>query len=202
MWPERLLTFFDESIDWCSLGDSRACRPICYEGKPASGKLENFRLRLIILIFSCTLSACGPAETAATGAEAFKAGRYGEAAKLWKSAARSGDPVAQFKLGRLYEHGTGVKQSYEAAAIYYQEAARTNQPYAQGSLGVLYAYGLGVPQDFMQSYIWSTLAATNYPAWAKDERAAAIRNRDIVSARMSAQELIKAQRAIEEIRAR
>ena len=66
---------------------------------------------------------------------------------------------------------------------------------------MLYAYGLGVPQDFMQSYIWSTLAATNYPAWAKDERAAAIRNRDIVSTRMSAQELIKAQRAIEEMRA-
>ena len=158
-----------------------------------------YGLRLMLMLAACALSACGVGDSSDPGMQVFKDGRYAEAAKIWKKAAREDDPVAQFNLGRLYESGTGVKQNYEAAGVYYSGAAKKNHPYAQGSLAVLYAYGRGLPQDFVQSYAWSTIAAANYPKWAREERSAAIRNRDIVAARMSAQELIAAHRAIEEL---
>lgn len=155
--------------------------------------------RWMLMLAACVLSACGSGDPSDPGMQVFKEGKYREAAKIWTKAAREDDPVAQFNLGRMYESGTGVKQNYEAAGVYYLGAAKKNHPYAQGSLAVLYAYGRGVPQDFVQSYAWSTLAAANYPKWARDERSAAIRNRDIVAARMSAQELLAAQRATEEL---
>lgn len=163
----------------------------------ASLALQWLQRGLMPLLVAATVSACGWGSSPDAGMQAFNEGRYGDAAKIWKKAAREDDPVAQFNLGRMYESGTGVKQSDEAAAIYYLGAAKRNHPYAQGSLAVLYAFGRGVPQDFVQSYAWSTLAASNYPKWAAEERAAALRNRDIVAARMTGQELLLGQRAIE-----
>ena len=155
----------------------------------------------MLLLVACTLGACGSGNSLSPGMQAFKDGRYVDAARIWKKAARTNDPVAQFNLARMYESGTGVKQSDEAAGVYYLGAAKQNHPYAQGSLAVLYAFGRGVPQDFVQSYVWSTLAASNYPKWSREERAAAIRNRDIVAARMTGQQLLLAQRTIEEVQA-
>ena len=162
--------------------------------------LDKLCLVLTTLFVAAALSACGAGDSSDAGMLALKAGRYGDAVSIWKRASREGDSVSQFNLGRLYESGIGIKQNYEAAVIYYLSAAKKSHPYAQGSVAVLYAYGRGVPQDYVQSYVWSTLAAANYPKWARDERSAAIRNRDIVAARMSAQELLAAQRAIEELK--
>ena len=161
---------------------------------------DKLGLVLTTLFVAAALSACGAGDSSDAGMLALRAGRYGDAVSIWKKASRGGDSVSQFNLGRLYESGIGIKQNYEAAAIYYLSAAKKSHPYAQGSVAVLYAYGRGVPQDYVQSYVWSTLAAANYPKWARDERSAAIRNRDIVAARMSAQELLAAQRAIEELK--
>ena len=46
---------------------------------------------------------------------------------------------------------------------------------------------------------WSTNAANGYPKWAEDLRAAALTNRDIVGAKMSAPELIAAQKLAESL---
>ena len=64
---------------------------------------------------------------------------------------------------------------------------------------MLYAYGRGVEADFVRSYAWSTNAANGYPKWAEDLRAAALTNRDIVGAKMSAPELIAAQKLAESL---
>ena len=108
----------------------------------------------MLLLVACTLGACGSGNSLSPGMQAFKDGRYVDAARIWKKAARTNDPVAQFNLARMYESGTGVKQSDEAAGVYYLGAAKQNHPYAQGSLAVLYAFGRGVPQDFVQLCCW------------------------------------------------
>ncbi len=151
-----------------------------------------------LLLWALLAGGCGLLDSTEAGLRAYNDGRYAEAARIWANTARQGDATAQYYLGRLYESGVGGRQDYALAARYYTSAARQQHPYAQAALAILYAYGKGLPQDFTLSYRWSSLAAANYPKWAKDERVAAQRNREIVAARMSAPELLAAQRAVDQ----
>jgi len=151
----------------------------------------------LLLALALALAGCALGETPEDGLEEFNQGRYREAVRIWRKLAREDNSTAQFHLGRIYELGTGVPRNYETAADYYATAARYGNPYAQGNLAVLYAYGRGVPQDLVQSYAWSTLAATNYAKWARDERAAAYKNLNIVASRMDAAELQAARQLVE-----
>jgi len=141
-------------------------------------------------------------ETAEDGLQAFNQGKYLEAVRIWQRLAREDNLSAQFHLGRLYELGIGVPRDYAKAARYYAMPARYNNAYAQGNLAVLYAHGRGVPQDLVQSYAWSTLAAANYAKWAREERAAANKNLNIVASRMNATELQAARELVEELLSR
>ncbi len=156
--------------------------------------------RLSWWIFAAVLftGGCGYLDNREEGQRAYDKGNYAHAARIWAVAARNGNASAQYSLGYLYETGTGKRQDYGAAARYYSSAARQQHPYAQAALAILYAYGRGVPHDYARSYRWSSLAAANYPKWARDERAAALRNRDIVAARMSVSELLAALRSVEQ----
>ncbi len=156
------------------------------------------RLACCVLASVLLTAGCGYLDNSEPGLRAYNAGNYAQAARIWEVAAREGNAGAQYRLGYLYETGTGRRQDHGVAARYYASAARQQHPYAQAALAILYAYGKGVPQDYARSYRWSSLAAANYPKWARDERAAALRNRDIVAARMSAPELLAAQRSVEQ----
>ncbi|WP_295072761.1 tetratricopeptide repeat protein [Ruminococcus sp.] len=61
--------------------------------------------------------------------------------------AMAGIPSAQFKLGNMYLHGTGVERSPETAVTWFKKAADQNYPAAQFNLGVCYYYGIGVQRD-------------------------------------------------------
>ena len=71
------------------------------------------------------------------------------AAHLYGQAARLGDIVGQFRLGKLHQEGWGVEQSYERALDWYNKAALASYPPALDSLGSMYRSGLGVEQDFI-----------------------------------------------------
>jgi hypothetical protein len=144
-----------------------------------------FLRALLVLLLGVFFSANAAAQTHAEGLEAFNRADYVEAASIWLTLAKKGDAPSRYSLGRMYDTGVGVRQDYAKAAYWYALAAEQNYPYAQGNLAVLYAMGRGVEQDFVLSYMWSSLAAVGYSKWAGELREAALRNRDIVFARMT-----------------
>ncbi len=83
-----------------------------------------------------------------------------QAAKWYRTAADMGFPNSQYYLGKLYEAGRGVPQSY-ADAIRFYEMARQSQwkprdwkawTLATFALGQLYLNGSGVPQNDLQAF--------------------------------------------------
>lgn len=66
---------------------------------------------------------------------------------------------AQFQIGRCYEEGENVQQSYKLAFHYYKLAADQGHLEAQVFLAMLYDDGLGVKQDSKQALYYYKLAA-------------------------------------------
>src|SRR5262249_26867527 len=98
---------------------------------------------------------------------------------------------AQYSLAFAYANGQGVAQDYTEAAKWSRLGAEQGHTIAQYYLGIAYANGQGVPQDFIQAYKWFELsAARGY----KD----AIQGREIVSARMTNEQIAEAQRLARE----
>lgn len=95
---------------------------------------------LILVLFATSQVACKPTTTApevvaAPDVEGIRA------------KAESGDADAQFKLGKLYAKGLGVKEDYKLAAKWYQSASDQRHAGALVALGELYEAGQGVPHD-------------------------------------------------------
>lgn len=67
---------------------------------------------------------------------------YPAAVRLLEPLARSGNALAQLRLGLLYYHGHGVRESDAQALQWFERAARQGLADAQFHLGNMYAYGL------------------------------------------------------------
>lgn len=67
---------------------------------------------------------------------------YPAAVRLLEPLARSGNAHAQLRLGLLYYHGHGVRESDAQALQWFERAARQGLADAQFHLGNMYAYGL------------------------------------------------------------
>jgi hypothetical protein len=87
------------------------------------------------------------AEQGQRGVEAYNAGDYQRALRLWKPLADKGVSIAEHNYGRAYAEGTGVKRNYKQAAYWYQRAAEHGHTPAVHNLGMLYLKGLGVKKD-------------------------------------------------------
>jgi TPR repeat protein len=73
---------------------------------------------------------------------------YPAAVRLLEPLARAGEAQAQVRLGLLYYHGHGVRESDAAALQWFERAARQGLAEAQFHLGNMYAYGLAqLPPD-------------------------------------------------------
>jgi anti-anti-sigma factor len=72
-------------------------------------------------------------------------------ADLHREAADAGRAESQYRLGRCYENGLGVEQSFEAAAHWFGRAAAQNHMEAQYALAHCFAYGMGVAKDYRES---------------------------------------------------
>jgi len=119
-----------------------------------------------------------------------------EAAKWFRKTAEQGDADAQYLLGFLYAEGPGVPQDFAEAAKWLRKAAMQGYAFAQGDLGFMYEKGRGVPQDYVQAHMWYNLAASRLPPGTK--RDLAVKNRDIVAAKMTPAQISKAQRLARE----
>ena len=114
-----------------------------------------------------------------------------QAAEWFRRAAQQGFARAQYNLGVLYANGEGVLRDASQAAQWFRRAADQEDPKAQYNLGLFYVEGVGVPQDYGEAYVWFTLAAARMPPGADHEQA--VRNRDIVAARLTPAQLDAAQ---------
>jgi cell division septation protein DedD len=117
------------------------------------------------------------------GSAAYQQGDYAKALEEWTPLAKNGNQQAQYNIGYMHFNGIGVPKEPAKAAKWFAMAAKQGDAAAQMSLGVMYGTGQGVEQDYSQAYIWLTLAAARLPYG--DDRDQAVKNRDIVSAKMS-----------------
>lgn len=111
---------------------------------------------LVLLTLIATGGNCG---AFTKGEEAYTAGDYKAAAKLWSDEAAQGSREAKFRLGLLSELGLGVPANEQAAFNYYLDAAELGQPEAAFSLGVMLDAGTGVAQDQVAAGYWYARAA-------------------------------------------
>ena len=89
-----------------------------------------------------------------------------KAASYYLTAADHGDVTACAAIGRFYQEGTGVEQSYELAAKYYLDATAGDHVVpgvaeAAFGLGSLYENGLGIEKDLEKAAACYQLAADN-----------------------------------------
>jgi uncharacterized protein len=76
-----------------------------------------------------------------------------------KAAAKRGDALAEFFLGRAYFQGKDVAQDYGKAAELFRRAAEQGNAQAQNDLGVMFENGFGVERDAIEAANWFTRSA-------------------------------------------
>jgi hypothetical protein len=106
------------------------------------------------------------------------AGRYGDAARLYKTAAREGNSLAQSNLGYLYLNGYGVPQSDEDAVQWFQKSNSQGSAYGEANLARMYELGRGgLPQSKTEATRLYELAAAAGNSFAQ-ERLKSIQTED------------------------
>ena len=111
-------------------------------------KLRNALWLCVLGLSSLILGAPAAAQDYETGMTAFESGDFERAVRIWEPLAESGDPIAQYSLGKIFESGGGgVPKNYGRAVEWYRQAAGQGVPAAQNNLGLMYAQGRGVARD-------------------------------------------------------
>jgi localization factor PodJL len=82
-----------------------------------------------------------------------------EGARWLERAANSGDAMAAYRLGTLYERGHGVPTNVKKADDLYAIAAKQGNRKAMHNLAVAFAEGSGVQKNLQQAADWFTRAA-------------------------------------------
>ena len=93
------------------------------------------------------------------GRALYKFERFEDAFPISLKAANSGNRLAQYNLGWMYDEGEGVPEDNVKAIEWYQKAAEQGYADAQVNLGVMYDQGEGVPEDNVKAIEWFEKAA-------------------------------------------
>ncbi|NOZ33156.1 MAG: sel1 repeat family protein [Alphaproteobacteria bacterium] len=115
-----------------------------------------FLAAFLALILATGSPAAGPIEDAD---KAVENGDLATAFRLYSRAAASGNAMAQYHLGLMYEKGEGVPRDYQTAIRWLRLAAGQGLAMAQFSLGDIYAAGQGVARDVVEAERWYRQAA-------------------------------------------
>jgi len=121
-----------------------------------------------------------------------------EAAKWFRMAADQGDMQAQRYLGFMYANGQGVARDDREAVKWYGRAAEQGDADAQVNLGVMYSAARGTSQNYVQAHKWFSVAAAGYPASERQKRQQAMKNSELLAAKMSPEQIAEAQRLARE----
>ncbi len=107
-----------------------------------------FILPLYLLLLA---TGCGSEKTAQ---QAFEAGDYATAYKLFRPLAEAGDLEAQSYLGVHYYLGLGVRRDWQQALQWYDKAAKRGEPRAQLNYGLMFQNGYGTDSDIGAAFMW------------------------------------------------
>ncbi len=121
---------------------------------------------------------------------AYERGEYTQAARVFSPLAEQGVASAQFYLGLMHEKGRGVRQDNLTALTWFRKAAAQGYPGPQSNLGLMYERGRGVRKDVVRALMWYHIADTLLHG---DEGKAAVKRRDYLSSRMTAEQIEQAQ---------
>lgn len=96
----------------------------------------------LISLMLAVCALCARADNLQDAVEAMHRKDYPTAVRLLEPLARAGNAAAQNRLGTLYYHGHGVRESDALAQQWFERAARQGLAEAQFNLGNMHAYGL------------------------------------------------------------
>jgi TPR repeat protein len=115
------------------------------------------RLAAALILF--VLAAPAADARSDPAADAYKAGDYATAYRLYLPRADAGDADAQMAVAEMYNLGQGVTQNYEQSVTYLRKAADQGHARAQFALSVMFYRGHGVPKDEKAAEMWARKAA-------------------------------------------
>ena len=118
----------------------------------------------LAITFSILVSLSMPVTSFAGSDEAIKAydsGEYQKALEMWMLLAYEGDAEAQYRLGTMFLHGTGIGVSTDEAVYWLSRAAEQGESNAQYLLGAIYLSGKGLRSDREHGLEWWRAAANN-----------------------------------------
>lgn len=142
--------------------------------------------RIVTVACSSALATPLMAQDFDAGVDAYRAGNYPTAIANFLPLAVEGNASAQFNLGVMYATGKGVLQNDAEAFRWYRLAAKQGNVSAQKILGFMYATGKGVQRDNALAHMWYNIGNANGDAQSGQ-------NRDIISKRMSREQIAHAQ---------
>ena len=113
-----------------------------------------------LLLVLCTVASAQSADKLYTeGKSLYDAKKYTQAVPKLKAAAEKGHKKAQYRLGRCYDKGNGVKEDDKVAVSWYAKSAAQGYAKAQYQLGKCYKNGEGVEKDAKKAFDLFTRAA-------------------------------------------
>jgi TPR repeat protein len=128
------------------------------------------RNKLALLAFSLALAACAGPQTGTelaavfgTGVEAYDAGDYPKAYKIW-SGITDRDIAAMRNVAMMLRTGQGVQKDPAAAEAMFERAAEAGLPTAQADLADMLIKGEAGPPDAARALpLLQAAAAANHP---------------------------------------
>jgi hypothetical protein len=152
------------------------------------------------------LAEAGEADAQTRLAWMYRAGKsvskdWVEAERWYRKAAEQGSAEAQVALGNMHYRcgreigslcasATPVYPDYAEAVKWYRKAAEQGDSWGQIYLGRMYVAGQGVPQDYVLAHKWANLATA--------QKSFVTRERDLVAAKMTPEQIAEAQRLARE----
>lgn len=118
------------------------------------------RLLGCIVCMSLLLPVASSAASLEEAKTAVDAGKFAQAAAIYRELAAAGDAKAQYNLGLMYARGDGVAENPQEAVKWYRLSAEQGFAEAQYALGVIYfSRDAGVPMDYDEAIKWYRQAA-------------------------------------------
>ena len=108
----------------------------------------------LMLMSSITISAQSADKLYDEGKKLYDQEQYKDAVPKLQAAADKGHRKAQYRLGRCYDKGYGVKENDQKAFELYQKSAKQDYAKAQYQLGRCYLKGKGVAANQEEAKKW------------------------------------------------